>query len=241
MTTKRFYDKYLSTHFSSIHTGQDKEFKIFYKYYKKNYLKHLPKNKRAKILDVGCGTGHFLYFLKNSGYKSYFGIDLSEEAINYCRKKKLGSKNLINAEAKSYLKKTQTKFDVIIMNDVIEHIPKTKIVPLLNLIKKRLNNNGKLIIKTINVANPITGNSSRYLDFTHTIGFTQESLSQVIKVSGFGNVKIYAPNLWVFNIFVNIIGYVIEKLLSVFFRLLFLLHGRKSTTIFSKNIIAVAK
>jgi len=239
MSTKRFYNNYLSTHFGSLHTGKDKEFKIFYKYYKKNYLRHLPKNKHAKILDIGCGTGHFLYFLKKSGYKKYSGIDLSEEAIKFCKKKKLAS-TIIKADAESYLKKSQTKYDVIIMNDVIEHIPKNNIVKLLSLIKKQLSKNGKLIIKTINVANPITGNSSRYLDFTHTTGFTQESLSQVIKVSGFRNVKIYAPNIWVFNFLVNIMGVIFDKILSLIFRLLFLLHGRKSTTIFSKNIIAVA-
>jgi hypothetical protein len=100
---------------------------------------------------------------------------------------------------------------------------------------------GILIIKTPNLANPITASSSRYNDFTHTVGYTEESLTQVLRVAGFRHIKIYPQNIFVFNPFVNFIGKFSQKTLNLAFRLLFLLYGRRTAKIFSKDIIAVAK
>jgi len=212
------------------------------KYYRENYFRSLPQNKKALILDIGCGMGHFLYFLKNSGYKNYIGIDLSRECIEYCLKNKLGNKrNVLFVGAQEYLQKTKKKFDLIVMNDVIEHLEKEKIVTVLSLIKLKLKTGGKLIIKVVNSANPITGNSSRYLDFTHTVGFTQESLAQVLRMTGFKKIKIYPQNIWVFNPLVNLIGKTLQGFFNLIFRLFCLLYGRKTTTIFTKDIIAVAQ
>jgi hypothetical protein len=127
------------------------------------------------------------------------------------------------------------------MNDLIEHIPKDNILPLLELIRKKLKTKGKLIVKTINCANPITGSSSRYLDFTHTTGFTEESLSQALNMAGFEKVTIYPQNIWIFNPIINFLGKLGQKALTLVFRILFLLYGRKTTKIFTKDIIVVAK
>jgi 2-polyprenyl-3-methyl-5-hydroxy-6-metoxy-1,4-benzoquinol methylase len=236
------YNKYLSNHLGKIHRGDEKDFLLMEKYFSKNYLKHLPKNKQSLIVDLGCGMGHFLYFLKKNGYKNYFGVDISSECIVFCNKKKLTSKErLFCADVFGFFQKGKRKFDMVIMNDLIEHIPKGEIVPLLGLIKKSLNDNGKLIIKTINCANPLTGASSRYLDFTHTTGFTEESLSQALNMVGFEKVTICPQNIWIFGPIVNCLGKTGQGLLSLFFRLLFLLYGRKTTKIFTKDIIAVGQ
>ncbi len=236
------YNNYLSNHLGKIHQGDKKDFLSMEKYFAKNYLKYLPKDKKVKIIDLGCGMGHFLYFLKKNGYKNYFGIDISAECINFCNKKNLGSKeNLFCGDVINFFQKEKRQFDVVMMNDIIEHIPKDKIVSLLRLIKKSLSNNGRLIIKTINCANPITGSSSRYLDFTHTAGFTEESLSQVLSMAGFEEVRIYPQNIWIFNPIINFFGKTGQGFLNLVFQSLFFLYGRKTTRIFTKDIIAVAK
>ncbi len=234
------YSKYLSNHLGKIHRGDEKDFLLMEKYFSKNYLKHLPKNKQSLIVDLGCGMGHFLYFLRKNGYKNYFGVDISQECVDFCRKKKLIEKNqLFCLNAEEFLKKNRQKFDVVIMNDLIEHIPKDEILPLLDLIRKKLKTKGKLIIKTINCANPVTGPSSRYLDFTHTTGFTEESLSQVLNMVGFEKVTVYPQNIWVFGPIINCLGKTGQDLLGLLFRLFFLLYGRKTTKIFTKDIVAV--
>ena len=236
------YDNYISNHLGNIHKGDKEDFELMYQYYKKNFLKLLPNKMNALILDLGCGMGHFLYFLKKSGYENYIGVDLSEECINYCLNKNLASKNnLYSSDVTDFLEKSKKQYSTIVMNDLIEHLKKEEIVPTLKLIRKKLNNKGSLIIKVVNSANPITGSSSRYLDFTHTTGFTEESLEQVLAVAGFKNIKIYPQIIWVFNPIINIFGKTLQLIFNNLFRFIFILYGRKSTSIFTKDIIAVAK
>ncbi|KAF5416105.1 MAG: Ubiquinone biosynthesis O-methyltransferase [Candidatus Methanophagaceae archaeon] len=200
-------------------------------------MKHLPESKESKNLDIGCGMGHFLYFLEKEGYKNYLGIDISKESIEFCKERNFHVKC---CDVFDYLKGTTESFDVIVMNDIIEHFNKQEIIEILKLVNKNLVENGKVIIKTLNAANPILASSSRYMDFTHEIGFTEESLSQILRVCGFNNVRIYPQDLYIF--YKNPLNYIakfISKLLNLNFRLLFILHGRKTTKIFTKDIIAV--
>ena len=49
------------------------------------FRRYFSNNKDLKILDVGCGTGINLSELDSFG--RVYGIDISEEAANYCRKR----------------------------------------------------------------------------------------------------------------------------------------------------------
>jgi cyclopropane fatty-acyl-phospholipid synthase-like methyltransferase len=127
------------------------------------------------------------------------------------------------------------------MNDIIEHFNNQEIVEILKLVNKNLVENGKLVIKVVNASNPILGNSSQYNDFTHEIGFTEESLSQVLRMCGFNTVLIYPQDIYVF--YHNPLNYVanfFSKLLNFIFRLAFVLYSRKTTKIFTRDMIAVA-
>jgi 2-polyprenyl-3-methyl-5-hydroxy-6-metoxy-1,4-benzoquinol methylase len=231
------YTGYITTHFGKIHRGAQ-DYSIHGQYYRRNYLKHLPPEKNARIIDLGCGMGHFLNFLEVGGYKNYLGVDISEENIEFCKK------NGFNVELGNifdFLKKSPDNYDVIIMNDIIEHLEKSEILNVLEIIFKKLNPGGRLIIKTPNASNPIMASSSRYYDFTHELLFTEESLSQVLKISGFNQVNIYPQSLYVF--YYNPLNYLAIFFNFVFngiFRFIFYFYGRKTTRIFTKNLIAVA-
>jgi 2-polyprenyl-3-methyl-5-hydroxy-6-metoxy-1,4-benzoquinol methylase len=231
------YSHYISTHFGKIHTDS-RDFIVQLPYFKKNYLKHLPADKSAKILDLGCGMGHFLNFLENEGYKNYLGIDLSEENIEFCKKNGF---NVKHGNIFDFLRNSPGSFDAIIMNDIIEHLEKTEILELLKIILTKLNSGGRLIIKAPNASNPIMASSSRYYDFTHELLFTEESLSQVLRISGFTKVSIYPQDLYVF--YYNPLNYLAKFfnfLLNGTFHVLFVFYGRKTTRVFTKNLIAVA-
>lgn len=234
---KTLYSHYISTHFGKIH-GTNMGFPLHYRYFRKNYLKHLPDDKNAKIVDLGCGMGHFLNFLAKESYKNYIGIDVSEENIEFCRKNNL---NVVLGDIFEFLNETNQTYDVIIMNDIIEHLEKSEIILLLQLIFKALHHDGRLIIKAPNAANPIMASSSRYADFTHELLFTEESLSQVLRISGFSQIFIYPQDLyvWYYNP-VNYLAKLCNFLLTGTFRILFRFYGRKTTKIFTKNLIAVA-
>ncbi len=71
---------------------------------------------RLKILDVGCGTGANLEMLAQFG--SAEGVDVSDDALEFCRKKGLTVQKGL-AETLPYADET---FDVSTALDVIEHL-----------------------------------------------------------------------------------------------------------------------
>ena len=42
----------------------------------------IPKNKKSKILDAGCGTGNLLKILEKNKLLELYGVDLSEKMLN---------------------------------------------------------------------------------------------------------------------------------------------------------------
>lgn len=75
------------------------------------------KNKNnLEILDAGCGTGGMILCLQQFGKVQ--GIDLSKEALNYCRKR--GLKNIFQASVEKIPFPDKT-FDLITSFDVLYH------------------------------------------------------------------------------------------------------------------------
>jgi SAM-dependent methyltransferase len=85
--------------------------KVLAEIQKKNY-----NNLDINILDVGCGTGGLLEFLRKNGYKNIQGIDYSEPAIQFCKERNLNVQRL-NIDQLNELD-IAGKFDVIVCNDV---------------------------------------------------------------------------------------------------------------------------
>jgi len=71
----------------------------------------------ARILDVGCGTGANLLMLANYGEAE--GVDVSEEALAFCRARGLDKVRLGAAEELPYEDGT---FDLVTAFDVVEHM-----------------------------------------------------------------------------------------------------------------------
>lgn len=158
------------------------------RYFEANFFTFLPKDKNAHILDIGCGAGYFLQYLEFKGYTDYIGVDVSKEQIDFCKSKHLKGKVILISDLIKYLRANKNKFDFILMNDVIEHLQKEKIIDVLSYVHDSLVNDGVIVIKTANLKNR-WGSSVRFMDFTHTTGFTEESLAQVLYLSGFRNQK----------------------------------------------------
>lgn len=161
-----------------------------FRYYLLNYKQFLPKNKNVRILDIGCGLGHFLYFCLKLGYSDITGIDIDPEMVEFCKRKLPGEikVELINSISE-YLGNKSCYYDLISMNDVLEHINKEEIITTLKYVYDSLSSDGCLIIKTINAANLLSG-WTRYGDFTHQISFTEWSLMYLLTEVGFQQNKI---------------------------------------------------
>lgn len=75
------------------------------------------KDRRARILDVGCGTGANLMMLSEFGEAE--GVDVSPDALTFCRERGLQNVKLGAAESLPYEDHT---FDLVTALDVVEHI-----------------------------------------------------------------------------------------------------------------------
>jgi SAM-dependent methyltransferase len=74
-------------------------------------------DRRPRILDVGCGTGANLLML--SQYGDAEGVDVSEDALAFCRERGLEKVELGAAEKLPYDDGT---FDLVTALDVVEHL-----------------------------------------------------------------------------------------------------------------------
>lgn len=237
----QIFDRYIDSLFNSCH-DQDriiKEYRQYTKYFRKNYAKYLPTDRNAKILEIGCGMGHFLYFLQKEGYTNALGIDISSQEIQLCKKQGFTAKK---SEALSYLSNLKESVDAVIFDDIIYYFSKDDVLEVLKNIRRVLKKGGICFIKTLNMSNPITASNSNFRDFATEINFTEESLKQICQLVGFSKVIVKPLNIYVFYYNpLNYLAWLAEFCLSKLFRILFLLYGRKTTKIFSKDILAICQ
>ena len=102
------------------------------------------ENKEAKILEIGFGNGQLLLGLKDLGYKNLFGTDFTNRVFPCLMDK--GIKLQVSNVEESF--SFNENFDLIIMNNVIEHFL-DPIKVLVNC-KNNLSKDGKVILITPN-------------------------------------------------------------------------------------------
>ena len=147
----------------------------------------LPEDRNAPILDIGCGCGHFLYFLKQKGYTQYEGIDISPQQLEQCYR--LVTDRAVLSDAVDFLSPRKGVYDFILAFDVVEHIPKSRLAEFISGAHQALKPGGVLMFRVPNMANPMAA-YPRYSDMTHEIGFTEKSARQLVYVGGFRDVSL---------------------------------------------------
>ena len=216
----------------------EKGYSSFGKFYKRNYLRYLTKDKSASILAISCGPGYFLNLLKNEGYINTLGIDSDPVKVEFAKRREL---NCETKHAFLFLETNKQPFDAIFVEQEINHLTKDEILSFLRLCRNNLNNNGALIVHSLNGANPITGSEALAQNFDHFNTFTEYSLKQVLSHSGFRDIRVFPLNLFVFyGNPLNYIGLFLNVFLNTLFRCGFIFYG-KDNKIFSKKIAAVCR
>ena len=102
-------------------------------------------NRNSKILDIGCGRGKIIGDL-------YTNLNLRNKPIGLdIENHKDKNKNMIfkKTDAISFLLKTKENYDLILIKQTIHLLKFTQIKKLINICKKRLNFNGKIIILSL--------------------------------------------------------------------------------------------
>jgi ubiquinone/menaquinone biosynthesis C-methylase UbiE len=107
--------------------------------------------KGRKVLDVGCGTGAFDFYLANKGFE-VTGVDVSRNAITSARENasRFGLSERTRFYTSPFLKfNLKRKFDIVICSEVLEHLKNDKGV--VNKIFKLLNPGGICVFSSPSV------------------------------------------------------------------------------------------
>ena len=177
----RIYDKYASR-FQEAPEQFDSAAANHWGRAYESYLKGwLPKKNNTAILEVGCGGGRLLHFLKKRKYTNFTGIDISPEQVLLAQQV---TNKVIQADAIESLQAINNEYDLIIGLDFIEHLRKNEVFDFLTSCRKALKPDGRIILQTPNAQSPF-GQSIFYGDFTHEICFTPKSLQHILNLCGF--------------------------------------------------------
>ena len=113
-----------------------------------SFLKFYGLNTDSKILDIGCGTGRLPSKLFNffSDKGVYFGLDITQKAIDFCKMKyDKPNFHFLYKEASSSIPLKNENFDFIVFFSVFTHIYPNEILNYLIQCKTLLDKNGKII------------------------------------------------------------------------------------------------
>jgi cyclopropane fatty-acyl-phospholipid synthase-like methyltransferase len=183
------YDQYLTDHFRPLagtaRVQRNARFALH------QHGKHFPRSADAAILEIGPGFGAMLSLLRSErGYADVHAVDISPEVVQACNQIVPDSTEL-TADTTVFLESCRASYDLILMFHVLEHVPKHEVLALLRAARGSLKQGGKLLVEVPNIAHPLTGPYHRYHDFTHTTGFTDQSLGFILRTAGFENVTVY--------------------------------------------------
>lgn len=137
--------------------------------------KYLKKKKKIRILDAGCGTGATIEILKQ--YGEVDGIDISQTAINFCKKRDLKNISRGNVYALPYF---NNSYDLVIGLGILEHLrfPNFALAEFKRVLKK-----GGIFITTIPAYNCLWTTADD--NYGHKRRYTIEEVRGLFTETGF--------------------------------------------------------
>ena len=139
----------------------------------------------APVLDLGCGRGEFLALLRDAGIEAR-GIDADADMVAFARGEGL---DVEQADALAYLDGlADGSLGGMFLAQVVEHLPPSALVRLLELAHAKLRAGGVLVAETINPLSPIALRNY-FADLTHAQPLVPETLALLAEQAGFREVE----------------------------------------------------
>jgi SAM-dependent methyltransferase len=152
------------------------------------------RDRRARILDVGCGTGANLVML--SEYGEAQGVDVSPDALEFCHERGLDNVRLGAAESLPY---EAGEFDLVTAFDVVEHLDDD--VEALREMRRVLRPGGRLLLFVPTfmflwgVQDEVSHHRRRYR--MHELRRAVRAAGFEVERSTYANITFFAPVLLV--------------------------------------------
>ncbi len=179
------YASYVDTHAPALDAATRQ---TLGRYFRANFARHLPLDRSAAILDIACGAGEFVEYLRRDGYANVTGVDVSSQPVEAASA--AGVSGVEVGDAFAFLATRPQSFDAIVAIDFLEHLTKDEALDLLRLVRAALRPGGRLSVQTCNAASPMFGRV-RYGDFTHETAFTARSIAQAFGAAGLTTVGVF--------------------------------------------------
>jgi 2-polyprenyl-3-methyl-5-hydroxy-6-metoxy-1,4-benzoquinol methylase len=127
--------------------------------YFNNIFKLLKLKKSSKILEIGFGNGSFLGYAVSQNF-NYDGVESNENLVD------LAIDNNFSAYTSLDKIDTETKYDLIILFDVIEHINADAVEEFFKEMNVHLEETGSVFLRFPNGSSPL-GLGNQHGDVTH--------------------------------------------------------------------------
>ena len=137
----RMYERYRSVH--GLANSLDD--RVLRAPYVRHFIqKHFPPNREAKILDLGCGSGTLLHFLREAGYRNVSGVDTSPEQVVEAQRS--GIDGVRQGDLIDALRRIDNgEIDVVVTFDVIEHMNKPELLEFSEEVYRVLKTGGRWV------------------------------------------------------------------------------------------------
>ena len=206
-----------------------------------NYLSHLPTDKKARILDFGCGQGRVLRFLEENNFNNFVGVDIDTAALNNLSPS-IKAKTEELKDLNSFAEKYNEHFDFIILKDVIYYFSRDSVVEKLKIILRCLKPNGKILIEVFNGAQ-ITATYTAAKDLGIKTIYTEASIQQLLIACDLRVITIFEQKLnskgFKFFLYRSL-----QKVYQLVLRFIFILErgvDSHNPKMLGKSLIAVAQ
>jgi|TARA_Y100000310_G_scaffold307060_1_gene348845 ubiquinone/menaquinone biosynthesis C-methylase UbiE len=106
--------------------------RILYKHFKQSILELIPRSSMCHALEIGCGCGEILNYIKSEISMKYIGVDINEKIIKEAKSNYSGIDFYV-ADG-SDLPFEDSSFDIVLLLEVLEHIPNVE--DMINEVKR---------------------------------------------------------------------------------------------------------
>jgi len=141
------------------------------------------------VLEIGCGSGIFSRYLKHKGFTDVVCLDSDKRLAPVLGD--LDPFQVVLEEAETYIASITGKrtFDLIVLQDVLEHLPLEKSCSLFKAFHNALAVGGRVLIRVPNMSSP-WGARLFYGNFDHITAFSPDRIREFAALTDFHVVSL---------------------------------------------------
>jgi SAM-dependent methyltransferase len=154
-----------------------------------NYRAWLPVDRRAPILDLGCGDGRVLKYLSALGYDNVLGVDRDEAAVA-----SVGALPGVKVECtdvdRGFLHQHRGRLRLIVLRQMIYYLDRADVVAFLSAARDALTDDGVILVEFFNAALLSSRLTEQKDPFIRT-AYTEHAMRRLFTAAGLHTLEIH--------------------------------------------------